>query len=39
VRGMMGRGDFPALPGLWWVHLLMLGLGLWLLRKYYGKPA
>lgn len=39
VRGMMERGDFPAFPGLWWIHLLLLGVSLWLLRKYYGKPA
>lgn len=39
VRGMVERGDFPVLPGLWWIHLVMLGLSLWLLRKYYGKPA
>lgn len=39
VRGMMIRGDFPLLPGLWWIHLLLFGLALWLLRKYYGKPA
>ncbi len=39
VRGMMDRGDFPQFPGLWWVHFVVLGLALWLLRKYYGKPA
>ncbi|SEA51138.1 lipopolysaccharide export system permease protein [Thiothrix caldifontis] len=39
VRGMMERGDFPLLPGLWWIHLLVLGLAFWLLHKYYGKPA
>jgi lipopolysaccharide export system permease protein len=39
VRGMMERGDFPHLPGLWWIHLLVLGLAIWLLRKYYGKPS
>ena len=39
VRGMIERGDFPALPGLWSVHLLILGLAFWLLRKYYGKPS
>jgi lipopolysaccharide export system permease protein len=39
VRGMMERGDFPQLPGLWWIHLLVLGLAFWLLRKYYGKPS
>jgi len=39
IRGMVARGEFPAMPGLWWVPLLILGLTLWLLRKYYGKPA
>jgi lipopolysaccharide export system permease protein len=39
VRGMIERGDFPTLPGLWWIHLIMLVLSLSLLRKYYGKPA
>lgn len=39
VRGMMERGDFPLFPGLWWIHLLVLGLAFWLLHKYYGKPA
>ena len=39
VRGMIERGDFPTLPGLWSVHLLILGLAFWLLRKYYGKPS
>lgn len=39
VRGMMDRGGFPILPGLWWIHLAVLGLSFWLLRKYYGKPA
>ncbi|MDD5393241.1 MAG: LPS export ABC transporter permease LptF [Thiothrix sp.] len=39
VRGMIERGDFPLFPGLWWIHLVMLALIFWLLRKYYGKPA
>ncbi len=39
VRGMMDKESFPLLPGLWWIHLVMLGLAVWLLRKYYGKPA
>lgn len=39
VKGMIERGDFPAFPGLWPIHLAMLGLSFWLLRKYYGKPA
>lgn len=37
LRGMMDRGAFPAFPGMWWVHLLLLLLSFWLLRKYYGK--
>lgn len=39
VRGLIERGEFPVTPGLWWIHLLVIGLGFWLLRKYYGKPA
>ena len=39
IRGLIERGDFPAIPGLWWIHLLLAGLSFWLLRKYYGKPA
>ncbi|MEN9502497.1 MAG: export transporter permease LptF [Pseudomonadota bacterium] len=39
VRGMMDRGEFPLFPGLWWIHLLLLMLSFWLLRKYYGKPT
>lgn len=39
LRGMIERGDFPTFPGLWLVHLVMLGFVFWLLRKYYGKPA
>ncbi len=38
LRGMMERGSFPLIPGLWWVHLVMIALSLWLLHKYYGKP-
>jgi lipopolysaccharide export system permease protein len=38
IRSVMERGDFPLFPGLWWVHLVMLALAFWLLRKYYGKP-
>ena len=34
-----GSWDFPIFPGLWWIHLVMLGFVFWLLRKYYGKPA
>lgn len=39
VRGLLERGEWPAWLGMWWVHGLMIALSLWLLRKYYGKPA
>lgn len=39
IRGMLDHGNFPIFPGLWWVHLVMLGCVFWLLRKYYGKPT
>ncbi len=39
IKGLVERGSFPVVPGLWWIHLLLLGLSIWLLRKYYGKPA
>lgn len=39
LRGLIERGDFPVFPGLWWVHLVVIALSYWLLRKYYGKPA
>lgn len=39
MRGLVERGEFPVFPGLWWIHLLVIGLSFWLLRKYYGKPA
>jgi len=30
-RNWMAKGDFPTLPGLWWIHLLMLVIALiWL---------
>ena len=38
LRGMMKRGSFPLIPGMWWVHLVMIALSLWLLHRYYGKP-
>ncbi len=39
VKGMIERGDFPHFPGLWPIHIAMLVISFWLLRKYYGKPA
>lgn len=39
LRGMMERGEVPAWLGMWWVHILMVLLAVWLLYKYYGKPA
>lgn len=33
-RKWMSMGDFPTLPGLWWIHLLVLGIALiWLQRQ------
>lgn len=39
ARGMIDRGELPPSLGLWWVHAALLGLSLWLLRKYHGKLA
>lgn len=39
TRGMMERGEISAWIGLWWVHLILIALSLWLLKKYYGKPS
>lgn len=39
LKGMIERGDFPVIPGLWVVHIVVLGLSFWLLRKYYGRPS
>ncbi|HPY41892.1 MAG TPA: LptF/LptG family permease, partial [Thiolinea sp.] len=39
LRGMIEREQIPAWIGMWWVHILMIGLAVWLLHKYYGKPA
>ncbi|PID50427.1 MAG: LPS export ABC transporter permease LptF [Proteobacteria bacterium] len=38
LRSMVERGDLSPWIGLWWVHLLMIALSLWLLRYYYGRP-
>lgn len=32
-RSALGKGELPALVGLWWVHLLALGLLAWLLWR------
>jgi len=33
-RNWMAKGDFPTLPGLWWIHLLVLVIALvWLQRQ------
>lgn len=39
VKGMIERGEFPPFPGLWPIHIAVLIISFWLLRKYYGKPA
>ncbi|HPE58692.1 MAG TPA: LPS export ABC transporter permease LptF [Thiolinea sp.] len=39
ARSMIEKGDLPLWLGMWWIHLILLVLGFWLLRKYYGKPA
>ena len=31
--GLIGNGKFPAWLGLWWVHLPMLGLAVWLFLR------
>lgn len=37
--GLIGNGKFPAWLGLWWVHLPMLGLALWLFIRDGRLPA
>jgi len=33
-RNWMSKGDFPAFPGLWWIHLVMLAVALlWIQRQ------
>lgn len=39
MRGMIERQEIPGWLGMWWVHLVVIGLSFWLLRKYYGKPS
>ncbi|PIE00782.1 MAG: LPS export ABC transporter permease LptF [Thiothrix nivea] len=39
LRGMLERQEIPGWLGMWWVHLIMVALSFWLLRKYYGKPS
>jgi len=36
-KSMLEDGKIPITIGLWWVHLLFIALGLWLIRKRYGK--
>jgi lipopolysaccharide export system permease protein len=37
--GLIGNGRFPAWLGLWWVHLPMLGLAVWLFLRDGRLPA
>jgi lipopolysaccharide export system permease protein len=37
--GLIGNGRFPAWLGLWWVHLPMLALALWLFVRDGRLPA
>lgn len=37
--GLIGNGRFPAWLGLWWVHLPMLGLAIWLFLRDGRLPA
>ena len=33
-RNWMAKGEFPLIPGLWWVHLLVLAIAvIWLRRQ------
>lgn len=34
---MIEKGTVPAFFGLWWVHLLLISLSLWLLKRRYGE--
>jgi lipopolysaccharide export system permease protein len=33
AKAWLEKGDLPPLVGVWWVHLLALGVGLYLLRR------
>ena len=39
MRGMLEREAIPAWIGMWWVHIVLILLAIWLLHKYYGKPT
>ena len=39
IRGMLEREELSPWIGMWWVHLSLVALAFWLLRKYYGKPS
>lgn len=39
IRGMLEREELSPWIGMWWVHLALVLLSFWLLRKYYGRPA
>ncbi|WP_020396587.1 LPS export ABC transporter permease LptF [Thiolinea disciformis] len=39
ARGFLDDGKLPMWLGLWWVHIIVIAIGLWFLRQYYGKPA
>ncbi|MEZ5536926.1 MAG: LPS export ABC transporter permease LptF [Thiolinea sp.] len=39
MRGMLERQEVPGWLGMWWIHLIIIALSFWLLRKYYGKPS
>lgn len=39
LRSMLERQEISGWLGMWWVHLLMIALSFWLMRKYYGKPS
>ncbi|WP_020557977.1 LPS export ABC transporter permease LptF [Thiofilum flexile] len=38
IRGLLEREAIPAAIGMWWVHGLILILGFWLLKRFYGSP-
>lgn len=39
LRSMLEREALSPWIGMWWVHLLLIALSFWLLRRYYGKPS
>lgn len=38
VRGLLEREAIPAAVGMWWIHGLVLILGIGLLKRFYGSP-